>query len=54
MKRLPPERRSQLIENHIKHLLDDWMCRYGQWNQHKLMVELESALRARRRKARSA
>jgi hypothetical protein len=54
MKRLPPERRSQLIENHINHLLSDWTCRYGQWNQQKLLVELESALRARRRKAKSA
>jgi len=48
MKRLSPERRNQLIDNHIRHLVSDWTCRYGQWNAEKLLVELESALRARR------
>jgi len=48
MKRLSPERRHQLIDDHIRHLLSDWTCRYGQWNAEKLLTELESALRARR------
>jgi len=48
MKRLNPDRRKQLINDHIRHLLADWTCRYGQWNSEKLLVELESALRARR------
>ena len=48
MKRLSPERRRQLIDDHIRHLGSDWMCRYGQWNAEKLLTELESALRSRR------
>jgi hypothetical protein len=54
MKRLSPERRSQLIHDHIEHLASDWTCRYGRWNSDKLLVELESALRVRRRKASTA
>jgi len=48
MKRLSPERRHQLIDEHIRHLGSNWTCRYGQWNAEKLLAELESALRARR------
>jgi hypothetical protein len=50
MKRLAPERRNQLIKDHIRHLVSDWTCRYGEWNRQKLLAELESALKARRRK----
>jgi hypothetical protein len=49
MKRLSPERRSQLIHDHIRHLASDWTCRYGRWNSDKLLAELESALRTQRR-----
>ncbi|UCD49057.1 MAG: hypothetical protein JSW27_16160 [Phycisphaerales bacterium] len=49
MKRLPPERRQQLIKDHLRHLVSDWTCRYGEWNRQKLLAELESALKARRR-----
>jgi hypothetical protein len=49
MKRLPPERRQQLIKDHLRHLVSDWTCRYGEWNRQKLLTELESALKARRR-----
>ena len=52
MKRLNPDRRNQLINDHIRHLVSDWTCRYGQWNMDKLLVELESALRARRHRRR--
>ena len=48
MKRLSPERRHQLIDEHIRRLGSNWTCRYGQWNAEKLLAELESALRARR------
>jgi hypothetical protein len=54
MKRLSPERRSQLISDHIRHLASDWTCRYGRWNSDKLLAELESALRARRREKTTA
>ena len=51
MKRLSPDRRKQLINDHIRHLAADWTCRYGQWNSEKLLAELESALRARRHRS---
>jgi hypothetical protein len=54
MKRLSPERRSQLINDHIRHLASDWTCRYGRWNSDKLLAELESALRVQRREKATA
>ena len=54
MKRLSPERRHQLIDDHIRHLVSDWTCRYGQWNTEKLLTELESALRAQRHRKNKA
>jgi len=48
MKRLTPDRRKQLLNDHIRHLTTEWTCRYGQWNCEKLMAELEATLRARR------
>ncbi len=52
MKRLSPERRNQLINDHIRHLVADWTCRYGQWSSDKLLVDLESALRTRRHRSK--
>lgn len=54
MKRLAPERRNQLIKDHLRHLVSDWTCRYGEWNRQKLLAELESALKTRRRKKEGA
>ncbi|MDI9432502.1 MAG: hypothetical protein RBR19_12680 [Sedimentisphaerales bacterium] len=53
MKRLSPERRNQLIHEHLRHLCADWTCRYGQWNLEKLLAEMESALRARRHRQKA-
>ena len=54
MKRLPPDRRKQLLNDHIRHLATEWTCRHGQWNCEKLLTELESALRARRHRRKDA
>ena len=54
MKRLSPDRRKQLTHDHIRRLAADWTCRYGQWNCEKLLLELESALRARRHRKKAA
>ena len=53
MKRLSPDQRRQLTHDHIRHLAADWTCRYGQWNCEKLLLELESALRARRHRKKT-
>jgi len=53
MKRLSPERRNQLIHEHLRHLCADWTCRYGQWNLEKLLAEMESTLRARRHRQKA-
>jgi len=45
MKRLRPERRRQIIRDHLAFLANDWVARYGDWNRDKLLTELAQTVR---------
>jgi hypothetical protein len=54
MKHLRPHERHQIVQDHIRHLEQAWLCRYGTWSRDKLMVDLERALMARRKERKRA
>ncbi len=54
MKNLRPHVRRQILTEHIRHLENAWLCRYGQWNRDALLRELEVALETRRKQLRKA
>ena len=49
MKRMSPEHRGSVLDALVQKLEHEWLCRYGEWNRDKLLIELERKLKNRRR-----
>jgi len=49
MKRMRPEQRRQMVRDFLAGLERTWLCRHGQWNRDKLLMELETELNERRK-----
>lgn len=48
MKRMSPDQRGSVLNSLMEKISLNWLCRYGKWNQEKLLQELEQKLRAKR------
>ena len=49
MKRMRPERRKQVVRDHLASLSRTWLCLHGEWNRDKLLMDLENELKQRRK-----
>jgi len=49
MKRMRPDQRRQVVRDFLAGLERTWLCRHGQWNRDKLLMDLENELKQRRK-----